>query len=283
MSEVKFACPVCGQHITAGSEAVGTQLECPTCFRRIVVPQTTSGSSNLILSATQATQARPAFQEDHRRGHLQSSNSRTGFYIAIVLLLFLCGGSTAFLRWHGEILINALNKETPAPPSRKAYPIPTGTFWTMQLSQALTPETTAAGNIHSNGFLCEKAVLEGGILSLRQGKVWPPDLGISIHLFAQQAEDLSGKTVIVRPDRAPPVPPVTLRWKDDQKQPVKVQIDSGYALRVVFGQAGDGRMPGHIYIALPDEAHSFAAGSFNAVIRKAPPPKVQPASTKPPG
>ena len=283
MSEFKFACPVCGQHITAGSEAAGTQLECPTCFRRIVVPQAPSGSSNLILSATQATNAR-SFPADHRHGGLRRSNSRTGFYMAVVLLLLLCGGSTAFLRWRGEILINALNREPPpvAQP-HPVYPIPTSTFWTMQLAQALTPEATAAGNIHSNGFLCEKAVLEGGTLSLRQGKVWPPDLGISIHLFAQQPEDLSGKTVIVRPDRAPPVPRVTLRWKDEQKQPVKTQIDSGYALKVVFGQANEGRMPGQIYIALPDEAHSFAAGSFTAVIRKPAPPKVQPAATKPPG
>ena len=39
MSEFKFACPVCGQHITAGSSASGSQIVCPTCFQKIVVPQ----------------------------------------------------------------------------------------------------------------------------------------------------------------------------------------------------------------------------------------------------
>src|SRR6266446_9700702 len=39
MSEFKFACPVCGQHITADSSTGGAQIQCPTCFQKIVVPQ----------------------------------------------------------------------------------------------------------------------------------------------------------------------------------------------------------------------------------------------------
>ena len=39
MSEFKFACPVCGQHITSDASATGKHLECPTCFQKIVVPQ----------------------------------------------------------------------------------------------------------------------------------------------------------------------------------------------------------------------------------------------------
>ena len=39
MSEFKFACPVCGQHITCDAAAAGSQMNCPTCFRKIVVPR----------------------------------------------------------------------------------------------------------------------------------------------------------------------------------------------------------------------------------------------------
>ncbi len=39
MSEFKYACPVCGQHIKCDSSQSGTQMECPTCFQKIVVPQ----------------------------------------------------------------------------------------------------------------------------------------------------------------------------------------------------------------------------------------------------
>jgi hypothetical protein len=282
MSEFKFACPVCGQHITAGAEAAGTQLECPTCFRRIIVPQAPAGSSNLILSATQVTNARPLITEDHRHSRSIASGSRAGFYMMVLMLVFICAASTAFLRWRGEVLINALNKEPPMKPEPSpVYPIPATTTWTMDLAKAVIPDATASGSVHGDGFLCEKAVLQGGTLSLRQGKIWPPDLGISIHLFTQQAEDLSGKTLVVRPDRPPPVPRVVLRWKDEQKQPVTVEIDRGYALKVVFGQPTEGRMPGRVYISLPDESHSFAAGTFDALIRKPRPPKLEATSAKP--
>src|SRR5712672_2412427 len=61
MSEFKFACPVCGQHITADSSTSGGQLECPTCFRKIVVPQApTAGDSKFIISAAQVAKPRPA-------------------------------------------------------------------------------------------------------------------------------------------------------------------------------------------------------------------------------
>ena len=52
MSEFKFACPVCGQHITADSANSGGQLECPTCFRKIVVPQAPEAADpKFILAA----------------------------------------------------------------------------------------------------------------------------------------------------------------------------------------------------------------------------------------
>src|SRR5438874_11425642 len=59
MSEFKFACPVCGQHITADSSASGGKLECPTCFQKIVVPQASAADSKFILAASQVGKPRP--------------------------------------------------------------------------------------------------------------------------------------------------------------------------------------------------------------------------------
>ena len=42
MSEFKYACPVCGQHIKCDSSQAGSQMECPTCFQKITVPQAPS-------------------------------------------------------------------------------------------------------------------------------------------------------------------------------------------------------------------------------------------------
>jgi hypothetical protein len=85
---------------------------------------------------------------------------------------------------------------------------------------------------------------------------------------AQQGELLSGKTILVGPRRPPPVPKIVLRWKDDQQEPVTRDFTNGYVLKLAFGQAADGRMPGKIYVGFPDDDRSFAAGTFEAEIRK---------------
>lgn len=137
------------------------------------------------------------------------------------------------------------------------------------------PDTTAAGRIHGSEFLCEKAILRGGLLSLNQGKAWPWDLGVSLSLAARQGEEWSGQTVEIAPDR-PRAPRVVLRWKNEQQKPATEAINHGYTLKVVFGQATNAHIPGKIYLRLPDPAKSFVAGVFDAEIRKPPPPKPNP-------
>src|SRR5262245_11800555 len=128
MSEFKFACPVCGQHITADSTAGGTQLDCPTCFRKIIVPQAPAGGSNLILSATQVATPRTPPTGLASATRTKGGRPRTAFYATVLLLVLLCGASTAFLRWRGEVLINALNKEPPQIEATPSCPAPTSTF-----------------------------------------------------------------------------------------------------------------------------------------------------------
>ncbi|MBI3852761.1 MAG: DUF4190 domain-containing protein [Verrucomicrobia bacterium] len=38
MSDFKFACPVCGQHIRCDTSYVGTQTRCPACQNSIAIP-----------------------------------------------------------------------------------------------------------------------------------------------------------------------------------------------------------------------------------------------------
>ena len=57
---------------------------------------------------------------------------------------------------------------------------------------------------------------------------------------------------------------------------VTKNYSEGYAMRVEFGEAANGRMPGKIFISLPDDAKSFAGGTFTAEIRKPSAPKKQP-------
>ena len=55
MSEFKYACPVCGQHIQCDSTQSGTTMECPTCFQKIVAPQApATNDPKLIIKGTKA-------------------------------------------------------------------------------------------------------------------------------------------------------------------------------------------------------------------------------------
>jgi len=165
-------------------------------------------------------------------------------------------------------------------PSR-TYPIPTNIIWTLDLTNAVLPDTPAAGSVHGSGFLCENAILRGGSLSLSQGKAPPWDLAVFVNLIAQRGEDLSGKTVEIAPDRSSATR-AGLRWKNEQRKSAGRSFTNGYALKVMFGQASNRRMPGKIYLCLPDPAKSFVAGSFEAEIRKLPPPKPPPSKAPTP-
>jgi hypothetical protein len=169
------------------------------------------------------------------------------------------------------------HKGKPAPKS--VNPIPTHIVWSLDLTNAPFPESPTVGSLHGSSFSCERATLEGGTLSLRQGKGWPPELGVTILLPFRPGEDFNGKTVEVTPGQAPPAPRVVLRWKDDQQQPAKQDIKGGYALKVAFGQPANGRLPGKIYLCLPDDAKSVVAGTFDAELRK--PKPSQPKGSKP--
>src|SRR6266481_5741621 len=281
MSEFKFACPVCGQHITADSSNSGGHIACPTCFQKIIVPQApTSADPKFILSATQVGKPRPVGTANGEQlGADHSADRRKSLIatIALVVVVGAAGGSTFAFR--GKIFKSSREKADgagkKAAVAAKVYPIQTNINWTMSLSEATIPEETAVGSIHASGFFCERATLQGGHLTLRQGRSGPADLGITVQLFAHEGEELSGKTVEIQPDRAPPLPKIVLRWKDEQQKAVTRNINNGYALKVAFGEAASGRIPGKIYISLPDENKSFIAGTFNAEIRKRPPPKAK--------
>ena len=88
----------------------------------------------------------------------------------------------------------------------------------------------------------------------------------------------------IAPDQPPPVPRVVLRWKDEQQEPAKQEFTNGYALKLAFDQPAEGRLPGKIYLCLPDDDKSVVAGYFDAVLRKprGGPPKGPKPKTEPP-
>jgi hypothetical protein len=277
MSEFKFACPVCGQHITCDAASSGTQMDCPTCFRKLVVPQAKSaGATNLVLTAALA-QSRPATSVSSQAEFIASSRS-TGkrFPVAAVVLMLLVVCASAGVFALRKTILHAVKSDTPAssqntpvtkpvvavtPPSLNA------TNWTLNLTKAKIPDDPANGAVQGRGFELEKATIQQGRLELRQGPKWPPDVGVSVQLFAERTEDLAKRVVTIE---ANPTngPRMILRWKNERGDPVTKDFRQGYALKVEFGQVSSNRLPGKIFIAFPDDSKSYVAGTFTAEIRR---------------
>ena len=59
MSEFKYACPVCGQHIKCDSSQSGTTMECPTCFQKITAPQAPATDDSKFIIAVTKVGERP--------------------------------------------------------------------------------------------------------------------------------------------------------------------------------------------------------------------------------
>src|SRR3954453_20880130 len=99
MSEFKFACPVGGQHITADSSASGGQLECPTCFRKIVIPQAPSDpDSKFIVSASEVGKPRPITTPNGSTDIAQPARPGIPVVLIVVVVVLLCaGGAAAFV------------------------------------------------------------------------------------------------------------------------------------------------------------------------------------------
>src|ERR1700743_3558683 len=98
MSEFKFACPICGQHITADSKDTGSQIPCPTCYRKIVVPQApASEESKFVLSASEANKPRPPSVNPPPLEGMARAPGKSVIRLARIVLLVLAGASGATL------------------------------------------------------------------------------------------------------------------------------------------------------------------------------------------
>lgn len=277
MSEFKFACPVCGQHITCDSRSSGTQMECPTCFRKLVVPRTkAAGSPNLVLTASEVS-TRPVPPSVSVKPLASAPKKQFPLAeVALVVVLGVVAGSAYVFR---DQITRAVRPEpqpaknaTSQNPAKANALAGNDTHWTLQLADFNIPNSPAAGRVHGEDFLAQRVTLQGGTLNFRQGPSWPPELGLTLNLFAKHGEDLAGQTIQIEAGRTNS-PKVTLRWKKDTAEPATKTFRKGYALRLEFGQVSSGRMPGKIYLCLPDDARSYVAGTFTAEIRKPSPPK----------
>jgi DNA-directed RNA polymerase subunit RPC12/RpoP len=281
MSEFKYACPVCGQHIKCDSSQTGTTMVCPTCFQKIIVPQApASDSQKLILTGTLAG-GRPTVKNPEANPY--AAVPAKGFPGAIVVLLILLfiGTAVAFV-YRGTIFrapYPHAGTNAPAATTNRAAVKPAlappeadGTNWMLDLAGVSIPEATAAGRIHDQDFIVERAVFSNGTLILRDGSHGPVTFGVTINFNGALAEALAGKKLNILADTNKSAR-VTLHWQNDTNTDSD-SFEINYALRLEFGALTNDRLPGKIYLCTPDAQKSYLMGTFAADVRK-PKPKTQ--------
>lgn len=263
MSEFKFACPICGQHLTADVLNSGGQIDCPTCFRKLIVPQAPASSdSKLILSAKLAGEHRTSRDEVVSSLRSKRRHPLTRWSALAVLALVLAAAglwARIYLERQAGSREAKPALESPAPPvERKVH-----SFWTADLTKVVLPETPVGGKVIGEVVEGAGADLDGGTLTLRATN--GPQGELSIYLFAQQPRDLSGKAFAIPRERPAPRPRVELTWQAGTNRH-RVTFEENYVLKMSFGQPINGRVPGEIYLSLPDDYKSFVAGRFVAEI-----------------
>jgi DNA-directed RNA polymerase subunit RPC12/RpoP len=276
MSEFKFACPICGQHITADSDNAGSQITCPTCYRKIVVPQgPTLADPKFVISASEANKPRPASTLPGETA-LPAPQTPVIPPALIVLLVLACAAGTTLFLLRGKLhhkprAQDASEEGDKAKTETVVQPEYTGTNrWTLDLANVEFPDAPVSGSVHHRAFDLDRATLTASNLALRVGTKGPVELGVNIYFFNRQAEELSGKSAEVKP-ADPTAPRVVLHWMEAKRE--SQTFHNGYAMKVEFGGITNNVIPGKIFLCLPDGGESWVAGTFRAEIHKPSPPK----------
>ncbi len=141
-----------------------------------------------------------------------------------------------------------------------------GPQWTTDLAKMKAPDGPASGWVMGGDFKVEEATFTPGTgsMTLRQGKPFQPGAYLTLQLgFQKTLADLEGKTITVNGKQ--PIQGMILahlgRTPEGQKLP-KIQMFTEYTMKLEFGKGEGLKLPGMIYICLPDEAKSVIAGKF---------------------
>jgi hypothetical protein len=151
-------------------------------------------------------------------------------------------------------------------------PVANDTNWMLNLEGVTIPDSPAAGRIHEQDFLAERASFStNGVLTIRAGTRGTVDFGLNINFNGAPVESLVGRNINVTTN-ADKAARLTLRWREGSDMK-RENYDGGYALRLEFGALTGNRLPGKIYLCTSDDTKSFVAGTFNVDIRRPRPPR----------
>lgn len=131
------------------------------------------------------------------------------------------------------------------------------------------PATPASGELFNTAFAVDSAQIEDGVLTLRQGNA-PAATEVSLFLHTKSWQVPAGRHFNVSGSTAAsgsmPTVHVSLQT-GGRAQPQEHDFANKYTLKLELGKLQNAKLPGKIYLALPDSNNSHIAGTFTANVR----------------
>ncbi len=285
MSEFKFSCPHCGQHLAAEEAWAGSQIECPTCHSRIIVPRMAPAASAVsapppLPAVAPPPPARhpapapalPQAPAQTRRG-LAKWGLGLGYFLTLVGVAAL--GFFVYGKFTGkELNRSRFGRDGSASTGRTAaasagaessQPTPQDPPVTTDPQTMEVPATAASGMLFGKPFTVEKASYQGGVLQLAQRKGSLPDADLKVFLVLNAGEKLEGRTFIVSPRSSGQNPHVNISRQ--QSSPGAKSLVDKYALRLEFGNATGNKVPLKLYFEAPQSYETLVAGNAEVEIK----------------
>jgi hypothetical protein len=129
------------------------------------------------------------------------------------------------------------------------------------------PTDAVSGMIKGRPFSLQSASIEKDILKLRQGSGFFASESVTIFLFNDHTLP-ENKTWEITPETGFSSPHIHINWKESAQSgvPSSDALMSDYDMKLSFGQARNGILPGKISLTLPDKHQTTLEGSFEARI-----------------
>jgi hypothetical protein len=142
---------------------------------------------------------------------------------------------------------------------------------TLEIASARTPSGRVNGKVSGAAFLPDVIRIDpvgpSQVLRFCEGDLMSPERELLIYLKLKPGEKLEGQKISISEDmRGKGTLQVTKRWKTNAKYaPATRSFSSGYVLKLELSDQSNGTVKGRVYLSLPDNELTVAAGNFTAV------------------
>ena len=141
--------------------------------------------------------------------------------------------------------------------------------WRKNVTRVSIPSAPAEGMAHGARFKVNAATFENGVLMLQQRKDSSLGPAFMVFVFLKEGETIDGKKFKVKAnDDTFGIPHIHFMYQvEGEDVPETDMFMQDYAMKLEFGKVSGGKLPGRIYLCLPDDKKSFVAGTFEAEMK----------------